>query len=88
MNKNERLKKLENTLEENAVRVIYDKLKSEGGLCKVRNKYYLIINRNLSIEQKITIMSESLLEVSSPTGYDNKLVKDQTITIRLSNGVN
>lgn len=64
MNKNEKLKKLEDTLQENSVRVIYDVLKSEGGLCKVKDKYYIIINRNIGVEQKITILSQGLMNIT------------------------
>lgn len=67
MNKNEKIKQLEETAQKNSVRIIYDILKSDGGLCKVKDKYYIIINRNISIEQKIFIISQSLMDISGTT---------------------
>lgn len=64
MNKNERIKELEDSLENNSVRIIYDNLKSDGGLCKVKNKYYIIINKNISVEQKIHILSQGLMDIT------------------------
>lgn len=71
MNKNEQLEKLEQTLKSNSVRVIYDTLKSEGGVCKLKEKYYVIVNRNISIDQKISILANSLMRITgSPTNID------------------
>jgi hypothetical protein len=67
MNKYEKIKELEQTLQNNAVRIIYDTLKSDGGLCKVKDKYYIIINKNISVEQKIDILSQGLINISRIT---------------------
>jgi hypothetical protein len=71
MNKSERLKQLEEMLQQNSVRIIYDILKGEGGLCKVRDKYYVIVNRNISVEQKITLLAHGLMDVTgTPVDLD------------------
>jgi hypothetical protein len=70
MNQKEQLQKLEKALQDNFVRIIYDVLKSEGGLCKVKNQYYLIINRNLSLDQKIELLSRYLIELNSHPALD------------------
>ncbi len=64
INRNDRLKTLEETLKSKSVRIIYDNLKSDGGLCKAKNQYYLIINKNISLEQKITILSRALMFIA------------------------
>jgi Zn-dependent peptidase ImmA (M78 family) len=64
INKNEQLKQLEDTLHRNSVRVIYDILKSEGGMCKVKDKYYVIVNRNISVEQKISVLAHSIMDIT------------------------
>lgn len=64
VNKNERINELEDTLNKNSVRIIYDNLKSDGGLCKVKDKYYIIINKNISTEQKILILSQGLIDIT------------------------
>ncbi|MBS4015732.1 MAG: hypothetical protein KGZ86_04780 [Candidatus Latescibacteria bacterium] len=71
MNKNEKIKELEQTLQRNSVRVIYDNLKSEGGLCKVKDKYYIIINKNISAEQKIEILSYGLMHITTQSIREN-----------------
>ncbi len=64
INKNDQLKQLEDTLRQNSVRVIYDVLKTEGGMCKLKDKYYVIINRNISVEQKISVLAHSLMDIT------------------------
>lgn len=68
MNRTEQLQKLEEILKKKSVRLIYDIIKGEGGLCRVRNQYYLIVNRNLTLEQKISILSKCLLVLENTTG--------------------
>ncbi|MEO0091320.1 MAG: hypothetical protein ABIK61_01215 [candidate division WOR-3 bacterium] len=84
MNQTERLQKLEEILKKKSVRLIYDVIKSEGGLCRVRNQYYLIVNRNLTLEQKITVLSKSLLALENSTNAispndENKSSEDNSI---------
>ncbi|MEO0082294.1 MAG: hypothetical protein ABIL25_08390 [candidate division WOR-3 bacterium] len=45
------------------VKLYYDDLQSEGGLCRLRDSYYLIINRRTSAETKIRIIRHALAEI-------------------------
>jgi hypothetical protein len=58
------LKKLEDEFKSRCVKVIYDILKSDGGLCRAQNRYYLILNKNLSIDQKIALMTKYLNDLN------------------------
>jgi hypothetical protein len=64
MIKNEQLEKLEETLRNQSIKIIYDTLYSEGGFCRVKDRYYVIINRRLSLEEKVELLSKSLLELT------------------------
>lgn len=57
------LERLERQCRELGVRLIYDDLRSEGGLCRLRDCYYIIINRRAAIETRIRIISEALVRV-------------------------
>ncbi|MEO0131771.1 MAG: hypothetical protein ABIK73_02350 [candidate division WOR-3 bacterium] len=54
------LKKLEAELKELSVKIIYDNLKTIGGFCRLKDRYYLIINKNASIDDKINLLLENL----------------------------
>ena len=69
MIKNEQLEKLEETLKSYSVKIIYDTLHSEGGLCRVKDRYYVIINRYLTLDEKIELLSKSLLEFTELTKH-------------------
>lgn len=62
MIKNEQIKKLEAELKAHSIKIIYDTLHTEGGLCRLKDRYYVIINRYLSLDEKIELLSRSLLE--------------------------
>lgn len=64
MIKNEQIEKLEQELKAHSVKIIYDTLYTEGGLCRVKDRYYVIINRRLTIEEKIELLEKSLLELT------------------------
>jgi hypothetical protein len=57
------LERLERQCRELGVRLIYDDLRSEGGLCRLRDSYYLIINRRAAVESRVRIISEALVRV-------------------------
>ncbi len=67
MLKNEQIEKLEQELKNYSIKIIYDTLYSEGGLCRVKDRYYVIINRHLTLEEKIELLSRSLLEYTEQT---------------------
>jgi hypothetical protein len=62
MIKNEELEQLEQALKGYSIKIIYDTLHSEGGLCRVKDRYYVIINRYLNLDEKIELLSRSLME--------------------------
>ena len=54
------LQELEALAEELAVELRYDALESNGGLCKFRGKTCLILNRALSVSERIHLLSREL----------------------------
>ncbi len=60
MNKKEALATLENFLKEADFKIIFDELEGEGGLCQLKGKYYIVINRRLPLEGKIRIIAQEL----------------------------
>ena len=63
MSKKDRLEQLEQECHTRGVKLIYDDLRSEGGLCRLRGCYYLILNRRLASETKARIIGEALVRV-------------------------
>jgi hypothetical protein len=63
MNARQTLERLERQCRELGVRLIYDDLRGEGGLCRLRDCYYLIINRRSAVETRVRMISESLVRV-------------------------
>jgi hypothetical protein len=60
MSKTSRLEQVEQECKERGVRLIYDDLRSEGGLCRLRGSYYVILNRRLAAETKTRIIADAL----------------------------
>ena len=60
MSKTSRLEQVEQECKERGVKLIYDDLRSEGGLCRLRDGYYLILNRRLAAETKTRIIVDAL----------------------------
>jgi len=63
MSKTSRLEQVEQECKERGVRLIYDDLRSEGGLCRLRGCYYVILNRRLASETKTRIIVDALARV-------------------------
>jgi hypothetical protein len=63
MSKTAKLEQLEQECHTRGVRLIYDDLRSEGGLCRLRGSYYLILNRRLASETKARIIVDALARV-------------------------
>jgi hypothetical protein len=63
MSRTTRLEQLEQECHGRGVRLIYDDLRSEGGLCRLRDGYYLILNRRLASETKARIIADALARV-------------------------
>jgi hypothetical protein len=60
MTKAKQLEQLEQECKDRGVRLIYDDLRSEGGLCRLRDGYYVILNRRLAAETKTRIIGDAL----------------------------
>ena len=63
MSKAKQLEQLEQECHTRGVKLIYDDLRSEGGLCRLRGSFYLILNRRLAFETKIRIIADALARV-------------------------
>jgi hypothetical protein len=60
MTKAKQLEQLEQECKERGIRLIYDDLRSEGGLCRLRGCYYVILNRRLASETRTRILADAL----------------------------
>ena len=63
MNSKRRLEQLERQCVDMDVKLYYDDLRSEGGLCRLRQTFYVVMNRRSSIETRIRIIEEALAKV-------------------------
>jgi hypothetical protein len=63
VNTKKRLEQLEQECHGRGVKLIYDDLRSEGGLCRLRDGYFLILNRRLAAETKARIITDALTRV-------------------------
>ena len=63
MSRPARLEQLEQECHTRGVKLIYDDLRSEGGLCRLRGCYYLILNRRLASETTARIIVDALARV-------------------------
>ncbi len=63
--KSKRLEQLEQECRERGVTVIYDDLRSEGGLCRLRGSFFLILNRRLAPETKARVITDALVRMQA-----------------------
>ena len=63
MSASQTLAQLERQCRELGVRLIYDELRGEGGLCRLRDSYIVVINRRAAVETRVKLLSEALLAV-------------------------
>jgi len=63
MSPKKKLELLEQTCREIGVKLYYDDLRSEGGFCRLRDTYYLILNRRAAVETRVRIISEALAKI-------------------------
>ena len=54
------LQDLESLATDLAIEIRYDALEGRGGLCKYGGKTYLIVNRSLSVQERIHLLSRAL----------------------------
>jgi hypothetical protein len=67
LGKAKQLEQLEHECKEQGIRLIYDDLRSEGGLCRLRGCYYVIMNRRLAAETRTRIIVDALARVGDCT---------------------
>jgi hypothetical protein len=60
MSKTTRLEQVEQECKQRGIRLIYDDLRSEGGLCRLRGNLYLIMSRRLACETRVRVITEAL----------------------------
>ncbi len=63
MTKKDILQHLEAVAKQIGIKVIYDDLRGEGGLCRCKDRHYLILNNRLSQNQKIDILIQGLADL-------------------------
>ena len=63
MSKTAKLEQLEQECHTRGVKLIYDDLRTEGGLCRLRGCFYLILNRRLASETRVRIIADALARV-------------------------
>lgn len=59
------VKELEVKCAELGLKVIYDDLRSEGGVCRVHNRFMVIINRRCSAATKVKILQQAIQRVKN-----------------------
>jgi hypothetical protein len=59
----QRLEQLEQECRNRGVKLIYDDLRGEGGLCRLRDCYYVVVNRRLASETVARIIADALTRV-------------------------
>lgn len=62
MKKKEMLSKLEETFASMDIDIKYDRLKTDGGHCRYKDREYIIINRILPISNRIELLKSILRE--------------------------
>jgi hypothetical protein len=67
MSRTSRLEQLEQECPGRGVKLIYDDLRGDGGLCRLRDGYFLILNRRLASETKARIIADALARVPDMT---------------------
>ncbi len=63
MKNKELLLKLEKTFEELGIKIKYEKLKTDGGYCRYKDKKYVIINKITPIKTRIDILKDALRQM-------------------------
>ncbi len=61
--KQKQLEQLEQECRERGLKLMYDDLRTEGGLCRLRDSYYVILNRRLAAETRCRILTDALARV-------------------------
>lgn len=81
------LTQLEAECRQKKVRLVYDDLRGEGGLCRVRSEFYVIVNRRLSPERRVRLIRsclERLRREQSSSLSQTALTIEQSMEARVS----
>ena len=65
MSAKQKLEQLELACRESGIRLMSDDLKSEGGFCRLRDSFYLVINRRASADTRMRLMADALNKVAA-----------------------
>jgi hypothetical protein len=71
------VRELEARCAELGLKVIYDDLRSEGGVCRVHNRLLVIINRRSSAATKIRILKQALERAEKPLPAPTATLQEQ-----------
>ncbi len=63
------LEQLEALAEHHAINVRYEKCKSRGGLFRVNDEQMIIVRRNLSVPEKVDVLSQALAALPTDDVY-------------------
>ena len=75
MDKKSVLRSLEEITERLSINIRYGKLESKGGLCRIYNKYYIILDRKTNDTVKINIISKALKKFDLKNIYIPPIVR-------------
>ena len=73
---NKILRILENTLNRMGIEIKYTRLYGKGGLCRIKDQWKCVINKNLTTEDKINTIVEGMKLLSIEDLYIPPLVRN------------
>ncbi|HDQ99612.1 MAG TPA: hypothetical protein ENN51_04925 [candidate division WOR-3 bacterium] len=50
---------------EKGIRIAYDDLQTEGGFCRLRDKYIIVINRRAATGTRVRIITDALTQIET-----------------------
>lgn len=60
----EALDRLVARCDEQGIRIAYDDLQTEGGFCRLRDKYIIVINRRAATGTRVRIITDALEQIA------------------------
>lgn len=69
METQEMLEELESVAEGLGIKVRYEKCKSRGGLCRIRNEPMIIVRKTLTMPERLEIVAEALGQFPMESTY-------------------
>ncbi len=65
MTPKKRLLGLEQACREQGIRLVYDDVQGEGGMCRLRDCWMIIINRRAAADTRVRIISDALERIAA-----------------------